>query len=360
LKLPDNLISGADNLLLGHMGLKAGESCLLVLEPDEQLYERKVGEIIEARCRELGAYVTVETQPLIAHAEDFPVSVANTMRHVDHTLFLSRLGDYVRFIELPGRCTKTTCYTYNTRLLASHFASIPSTLMTALRDKLEAELLLAKHWRITCPLGSDLSGEFNWASLGGGSDDELQVSLFPITTFKPVSCDTASGSVALSRWLMPGGATKVENANLKLQSTVHCEVESGMIKRFYGCPQTADKISRHYDHVASTLGINRNRVHSWHLGINPQTFFPASADDNLDKWCAISFGSPRYLHFHTCGDEPPGEIAWSLFNCCVYIDDKTYWENGEFSWLWRDDNRTLIERYPGAEMLLQPSCCIGL
>ena len=39
----------------------------------------------------------------------------------------------------------------------------------------------------------------------GGSDDEFSLSLFPVTTFKPVPCDTANGTVALSRWLVPDG-----------------------------------------------------------------------------------------------------------------------------------------------------------
>jgi len=363
-----NTKRGVDNLLLEGLGVKSGDALLLVLEQDESLYDRSVGSLIEARCRELDTNLTVLSEPLITHAADFPASVASAMRIVDHTLFLSRLGDYVRFVKLPGNGTKTTSYIYTTEQLSSPYATVSHNLRAQLRDKLEQELMDAKHWQITCPLGTDLQGSFCWQSLEGGNDDELLVSLYPVSTFKPIPCNTASGRVALSRWLMPGGAPKIESPGLNLNGTVFCDVIDGKVDRFYGteteteadCSADAKNVSQHYDRVASELGINRNRVHSWHLGINPQTYFATDADEDFDTWCALSFGSPRYLHFHTCGDEPPGEIAWSLFNCTVLVDDQVFWENGQFSWLTRSDNRELIAQFSGAQVLLEPSCPIGV
>ena len=355
-----DLHRGADNLLLNCLGAQKGESLLLVLEQDNGLYDKGVSILIEKRCRELGINISVLSEPLINHASEFPNSVSDVMRRVDHTLFLSRLGDYVRFVELPGDSTKTTSYTYTTEQLNSPYASISHTLLAQLRDKLEQELLDAENWQITCPLGTNLSGSFCWPSLKGGKDDELQVALFPVSTFKPVPCCTANGRVALSRWLMPGGAPKLELPGMDLAGCVYCDVENGTIKKFDSQTHEADKVAKHYDRVASTLGVNRNRVHSWHLGINPQTYFPQPAEQNFEQWCALSFASPRYLHFHTCGDEPPGEIAWSLFNCTVKIDNDPYWEEGEFTWLNRVDNRKLISEFTGAEILFDSSRPIGI
>jgi hypothetical protein len=356
---PDPL-QGVDNLLKQCLGVKPGETILLVLEEDDDLYDRDVGIVIEARCSELGIHVTVLSEPLIQHAADFPESVSSVMRKVDHTLFLSRLGDYVRFVELPGQCTKTTSYTYTLDQLGSPYASVSHTLLAHLRDKLEQELLAASTWQITCPLGTNLTGSFCWPSLQGGNDDELLVGLFPVSTFKPIPCENASGRVALSRWLMPGGAPKIKSPGMNLSSTVYCDVHDGKVQRFFGPSEESEKVTQHYDRIASTLGINRNRVHSWHLGINPQTCFPTDPDLNFEQWCALSFGSPRYLHFHTCGDEPPGEIAWSLFNCTVLIDDQPFWKNGQFIWLNRADNRKQITQYAGAEILFDASLCIGV
>ena len=40
--------------------------------------------------------------------------------------------------------------------------------------------------------------------------------------------------------------------------------------------------------------------------------------------------STRYLHFHTCGNYAPGEIAWTLFDASAEFDGvPKFWENGE-------------------------------
>lgn len=359
-----NPADGAINLLVNCLKVKADDKLLVVREPDETLYCSEVAETIAETARDLGAEISLFTEPVISNPADFPSSVSTAMQTADHTIFLSRLGDYVRFLKLPGNGSKTTCYIYTKDQLTSPYATLPHQLMATLRDRLESELLAADEWRITCPLGSDISGSFDWASLKGGTDDELLVSLFPVSTFKPVSCGNASGNVALSRWLMPGGSTKMEDQHLSFSEVVNCEVQNGLIKEFHGTSpisqHASQQVTHHYDRIANTLKINRNRVHSWHLGINPQTFFPGNAEDNMDTWSALSFASPRYLHFHTCGDEPPGEVAWSLFNCDVTVDNKPFWQNGNFCWLNREDNKKLINRFPQASMLFDPSLPIGL
>jgi hypothetical protein len=248
----------------------------------------------------------------------------------------------------------------NADTLGAPYATVDNRLMSKLLHGLEDELMRAMNWRIQCPLGTDLSGEFHWPSLSGGQDDELTVSLFPVATFKPVPCAKANGQVALSRWLMPGGATKLENADLTIDGVVLAQVKNGNLDNFSGKETEVAKLNSHYDYISKALRINRNRIHSWHVGINPQTRFDQSADEYLDLWCAVSFGSPKYLHFHTCGDEPPGEVAWSVFNPTITIDDAVYWENGEFVWLQRADNKALIESYEGAHYLLEPSLSIGI
>ncbi len=358
--MPHDPKAGAFNLLKNCLHIKEGASVLLVLEPDDSFYHSDVTEVFKNCLNELNTEVTTMAPQLISDPKNFPIRVADAMQNNDHTLFLSRIGDYIRFVPLPGNVTPATSYTLNPDMLGSPYATICNELMRTLQHRLEDELMRAKQWRIRCPLGTDLKGDFCWPSLAGGQDDELTVSLFPVATFKPVPGCSANGQVALSRWLMPGGAAKIENADMNINGIVHAHIKNGNLDSFSGAASEVAKLNKHYDYISNTLGINRNRIHSWHVGINPQTRFDQPADDYLDLWSAISFGSPRYLHFHTCGDEPPGEIAWSVFNPTITIDGNTYWDKGEFVWLQRTDNKALIEAKEGAHYLLEPSLGIGI
>ena len=45
-------------------------------------------------------------------------------------------------------------------------------------------------------------------------------------------------------------------------------------------------------------------------------------------WSNTMFVSPKYLHFHTCGNYAPGEICWMVANSTIKIDGKEIFEKG--------------------------------
>ena len=353
--------NGALNLLQNCVDIKTGDRVLLVEEPpDAHFYCPRLGNILAEQTAELGADVLRINGELMTTPLAFPLPVIEQINRADHAIFLHRIGDYSRFLPLPGSSSKTICYALDQEMLGSLFARLPHRLMSQLLARLENELLAAQNWRITCALGTDIRGTFCWPSLTGGKNDDFTLQLFPVATFKPVPCNTARGTVNISRWLLPGAAPKVEPAVLVFDDVLNIEVIDGMIGAIDGPAASVQAVQKHYDTVAQTLNVCRDRVHSWHAGINPQTFLPVPTEHDLERWGAVSFASPRYLHFHTCGDTPPGEIAWSVFNPTVWIDDEIYWQNGQFVWLQRPDNRALIQNYPGAECLFEKSAAIGI
>ena len=357
----DNLTAGADNLLLRSMGVRPDQRMLVVEEPDDcTLFERRLADFVIHRAAFHGVAAVRRSPALIADPGDFPRDILQVMQEVDHALFLSRLGDYCRFTDLEAPCSKTICYVRSLDMLGSAFAGTCNQLFHSLLEKFESELFAAREWRIRCPLGTDIRGEF--VRPDPGDEDSFSMNLFPVTTFRPVPCDAACGRVTLSRWLMPGAAPKVDNAYMMLEEPIVAEVSDGELTGFTGPTESVSAAHRHYDHVAETLGINRNRIHSWHAGLNPFARFDGdlATDRGLAEWESISFASPRYLHFHTCGDVPPGEITWSLFNPTVKIDGETFWQDGQFLWLQRPDIRPMLEATPGAISLLETSADIGV
>ncbi|NNF78421.1 MAG: hypothetical protein HKN05_10375 [Rhizobiales bacterium] len=340
---------GARNLLVDCVGVTAGDRVLIVSEaPGERHYDTQVPICVAKVARELGAEVSVVAAPLPDKVGELPCALAEEMNHCDHTVFLSRMADHARFVPISGHSSKTICYALDEGLLGSAYATLPHGLMSRLLRKLERELDQAKHWSITCPLGTDVQGTFVWQ---GAEDEDFTFDLFPVTTFKPVPCSTMSGKIALAHWLIPGGKACYEPAFLPIRKPVMAHVTHGRLERLVGDEDDVRPVQAHRDMVATKFGIDRDFVHSWHVGLNPHTFYSGRADDDLERWGAISFASPRYLHFHTCGDYAPGEIAWSVFDPTVSVDGVAFWKDGVFVWLEREDNAKLIAQYPGAECL---------
>ena len=111
------------------------------------------------------------------------------------------------------------------------------------------------------------------------------------------------------------------------------EVRDGQIAGFDGPRQIVDDIRRHYERVGKLFDMEPFNVHSWHGGMNPGVSYPVRAEINVDRWGMATFANPRYMHFHTCGDYSPGEIAWSLFDASAELDGQMFWENGRFVFL---------------------------
>ena len=354
-------LAGVVNLVDNCMAVSEGDRVLIISEPPEQeFYHPAIAENIKTYLQYRGATVSIVFPRIVADPRHFPQNISTLMGRTEHTLFLSRLGDYARFTPLMGNSKITISYARQLHMLDSPYSGTSHQLMSTLLHKLEGELENAATWRITCPLGTDLHGTFCWPSREGGIDDDFSMNLFPVTTFKPVPCNTAQGTVALSRWLTPGAAAKVDPANVYFDDVVFAKVNNGKLTGLQGENKSIQKINQYCDLVSSTLGIDCNRMHSWHAGINPFTSFSDDVNSHLEAWGAITFASPRYLHFHTSGDVPPGEIAWSIFNPTVWVDGELYWDSGNFCWLQREDNAALIENTCPGSGLFENSADIGV
>ena len=81
---------------------------------------------------------------------------------------------------------------------------------------------------------------------------------------------------------------------------------------------------------------------SWHAGIHPGNIYPENMKENPPVWCSTVFGNPRLLHFHTCGNQPPGEISWNVIDPTIIVDGVEIWSKGKLN----------LEKLPGANMIL--------
>jgi hypothetical protein len=166
--------------------------------------------------------------------------------------------------------------------------------------------------------------------------------------------------VVLSRWLNLSNTHDLEPRVIRLDEPITAVIKKGRIVDFEGAGAVVQTVRRYYERVSSELGVDPNVVHSWHAGINPKTHFQGSAADHPFRWACMIFGSPRHLHFHTCGAYAPGEITWSVLDASVSFDGRQYWRDGSFCYFQRDEAKQLAREYSLDEEVFKTRRDIGV
>ncbi len=322
--------AGARNLLENCVDLRAGQILLLV-EEDRHIdyFDNAVADIIAAQAREMGATVLTLTTPRADGPDDVPEALTAAMQHVDHTIFLNRIGDQMRFRSLPGAGTKTMVYTLDAETLASRAAGYDHGLMVRLVALFNGALEGKTRWHITCPAGTDVSGRMPAPQPVAEANDGFAVRLFPMSVHRPIPADTMSGKIVLQRWVT-GTNTHAYSPEVHfLNSPIAVHVENGHVVDMQGEADDVAAFRAHGRMVADRFGLDETLIHSWHHGLNPGTGYFAAARNDPVRWNGMIFGSPRHLHFHTCGDYPPGEINWHVIDPTVRFDEETFLEAGQ-------------------------------
>lgn len=345
--LTPDLRKGAFNLLVNCVGVSRGERVLLIGEDHAlSFFDPGVCHMLADAVKELGARAQIVMAPQTRGPEDFPTSIARAMRGADHTVFVSRLGTQVRFHDLEGNGTKTMCYLQEVDYFSGPFARVPYGVLADVRALLLDELAQMRRCRIECPSGTKLEGPLRpCGEVGSALQEDFSITYFPVMIVPPISARGLRGRLVLSRWLMSTSTHRYDGSLMTLDRPLVAHVHEGQIVGFDGEAGDVDCVRRHFEETASRVGGDAFAVNSWHAGINPGTFFNGRAEDNVERWADMAFGSPRYAHFHACGDTP-GEIAISLFDTTISFDGEVFWESGRLKFLDRPRSREILERHP--------------
>ena len=118
-----DLEHGVRNLLLDCAQARPGENLLLV---GEQCARPFFDPELCQEVSRIAANFDLQPRTVLAEpgadAAHFPESVIEAMQTADITIFFSRLGDQVRFVESPGPGRKIMTYTLTLDHLGSEFA----------------------------------------------------------------------------------------------------------------------------------------------------------------------------------------------------------------------------------------------
>ncbi len=342
---------GIDNLLQNCIGVKAGESLVIVSERGAGgYYSATIDEAIAAQAREYSIDTQIIEAPVCEQVDVFPPAIKAAIDEADHTLFLARLGDQVRFGELCKFGSYTMCYALDEESFASPFCSAHHGFFLQLKDRINQAIFGGRTIEIRCAAGTRLKGISPSACPDQGAA-EVSLKRFPMTVFRPVCCKQFSGQVALTGWLAPTGSRIYEPSGLLLDGTVIARVENGRMLDFDGERADVERVRAHYQYVADRYGIDGMVLHSWHAGIHPQNGYVGAARDNPARWSGSAFGNPRSMHLHTCGDYAPGEISVSVFDPTILVDGVEMWRDGRLTYADYEEVRDLQSQYPGMREL---------
>ena len=352
-------LTGAKNMLVNCAKARCGERVLIAYEPAEYGYfDADVLKTVVHMANDLGLIVKTVNVGFDPHATRLPPALRSQMDRADVVIFLARLGDQLRFCDMPKDKRIVVSFALDSGLLGSGFGTTSHGAMVALKDLITVTLAGARRAQVTCPNGTDVVGTPDMPLTGVGDTTVLR---FPMSVFKPVPAHSFSGRVALCGFLTGTGSQYYDDYTMEFDGRVLAHLDKGRLIGFEGSARDVAAANAHYDRIAVDLGIDRNCVHSWHAGIHPGCGYLKDARDNYERWSGSAFGNPRILHFHTCGTYAPGEISWNVLDPTILIDGVPVWESGVFHPARLVGGQAVLDQYPdAASIFARPDSHVGL
>ncbi len=341
--------AGARNLLQTCIGVKPGDSVLLVGENGPKaFFDPAICDLIADSVWAMDAEAEIFIAPEIDGPDDFPADLSDLIAQKDHTIFLSRIGDQVRFSDMSGGGSKTMCYLRDADYLGDAYSRVPYGVFAEVLPLLMAEFDVVETITLRCPKGTDLTIDMQGIRPdfddGKGPATDFTVKLFPILIYPPITCSGMTGRIALGDWLMSTSTTLYDDSLMTLTSPLIATVESGRIVRIDGDRDEVQRVERHLLNLAGNDADAAFKLNSWHTGIYPRTFYRGDPAENIESWADIVFGNPRYTHIHMCGADP-GHVALSLFDTHIEFDGVPFWKDGDFKFLQRPECQALLDKY---------------
>lgn len=350
---------GAMNMLTNCAGTSARDRLLIVHEkPGTGYYDDAMASVVADAGHRIGAEVTLREVAFDPLVEEIPSALKAAMKDADQTVFLARIGDQLRFADIDGVGTTVVSYALDTDMLGSSYGTVDHRAFELLKRALNDMFGAAQEIHVICAAGTDFSGPGPGA---GVPQQDVGVYRFPMPVFTPVPAARFSGSVVLPGFLVGTGSKYYDPYGMLYDGRLVGHFEEGRITGFTGDPDAVKVAEDHYSKVSGMFGIDRDFIHSWHIGIHPGCFYPGKASDNFERWSGAAFGNPRLLHLHTCGAYAPGEISWNVLDPTVVVDGVTVWCDGVLDPDAVPGGTEILRQYPAARKAFDaPNRAVGM
>ena len=190
----DRLKQGAHNLLVNCAKCTSRNTLLIIRETDDiGCYDLDLCTAIQSAAEDLGLFIQIYVVPLSRGVTGPSEDLDCTMQNTDCTVFLSRLGDQIRFFPKNSPNTQIISYALDCGMLASPFGTIDYQAFEALKGLANAAIFQASDIRVTCPAGTNFGGA-TFTMPGMAQDTTLK--RFPASVFAPILGKGFCGRIA--------------------------------------------------------------------------------------------------------------------------------------------------------------------
>jgi len=259
--------AGNENMLIRCGGLRTGARVLIVSEPAGLgYYDDGLAEGVARGARALGLTVEMREEPFSGRKTTAAPELTRAMQAADMTIFLARLGDQLRFDELPPDTRAIVSYAISEGAMVSSFARLDHGAMSALRGVIDAALIAADEITITCPAGTDVKGR---VAQDGPPPADTTTKRFPRLVHTPMPAARFSGQIAQCGFLVGTGSQYYDPYACRVDDVLLVRFERNRITGFDGAPGDVARAQDHYRRIGALFGIDDRFVHSWHAGMHP-------------------------------------------------------------------------------------------
>jgi hypothetical protein len=230
--LRSNVSAGVRNLLVNCAQAQTGDRVLIAYEPEDFGYfAPELLQDIAAGAHAMGLQVSMVDVGFEATRSDLPDAVMADLTEFDVVLFLSRLGDQLRFSELPRGPKFVVCFALNSDLLGSAFGWADYRAFCRAKAEVDRQIFGAQEIVLTCPAGTHVTGHVP----PGFAEAQDTTSLrFPMSVFSPVPAAAFSGRVALGGFLTGTGSKYYDGYTVEFGGQVFALLEAGRLIGFEG------------------------------------------------------------------------------------------------------------------------------
>jgi 2,5-dihydroxypyridine 5,6-dioxygenase len=363
---PPELLRGVRNCAIEYGGIKKGDQVVILCELGTYL-DPMVVHAQATVCQEVGAEVQViwtkrltntwwdELSPTVRAA----IGAADVLLQNQHSIGKTHLLD----LMIDKKVRRIRNYATDMTIMCSDWAAFPVEVQDLVEVKVNSRLQDAKTYRLTTPVGTDISGEIAKTIRPWRKDIKRSHGMnitFPPSVFRAMESLNAKGVIACEG-TYPWGARRYGLPETGFKNAVMLTVEGNRVVHTEGGWE-AELYKVAMAQSALAVGDGAYEIDSFHSGMSPQAFASFYPKVDPDRWDHLMHNHENWMHFHIGAlskkefrqSQKVEHVPAVCRDATLYLDGEVMMKNGRL-YIWEDPEvRELAKKYGDPVALFAP------